>query len=580
MVSLRGASVVFGLEDWVAPASGRANAGLKPGATMGSSESEVKVEGLRLKVEGAKRRDQPESHAEAPACRGETKEAIMALIERGEPSPEQVRANRANAQKSTGPRTARGKRMVAQNSSKRGLLTDLFTESMHDLGEDPAAFRILHGGFVDSLRPANLLEEALVADLAKAWWKKARAERAQSAYQVHEIEKLERQHRQKLLGMDPEDRAGEEVIAGTTRISKSCATNYHQVIGPLMYLLETVDKGDWLEEPRDLLARIYGEFPTPRGVLIKQMFAEWLRAEEKLDDARRRRVAPNFSSAHANAHLKVGATDEALADVAPTGTFPGEDWKPAPAENSMGDDLDFQQLLGQDPVFAASDDPNGPASPHPAEQDEQELRTALKRLLLEEIHEVTREYELYQTALAPLTPAARLARVAPCGEWQGGRGNAWPLMLRQDASLARQFDRSLRLLLALRGTKPGNPSVDGRRRSPGTSGPQGGNGNQRIEEHGKSKGKGQKAKGKNQPTKRTNSRLSAGFPAAGKSAATAHSKGARSAKSEKQSRYVYENTGAAEKKPIVRLKRRPSPGARVSAASLREKGFALPRSVS
>ncbi len=420
----------------------------------------------------------------------------MALIERGEPSPEQIRANRANAQKSTGPRQSRGKRMVARNSSKRGLLTDLFTESMRDLGEDPAAFRILHGGFADSLRPANLLEEALVADLAKVWWKKARAERAQSAYQVHEIAKLEREHRQKLLGMDPEDRPGEEIIAGTTRISASCATNYHQVIGPLMYLLETVDKGDWLEDPRDLLARIYGEFPTPRGLLIKQMFAEWLRAEEKLDDARRRRIAPNFSS--------------------------------APAKNSMADDLDFQQLLGGESAVTASDIPEAPASP--AAEHEQELRTALKRLLLEEIHEVTREYELYQTSLAPLTPAARWARVAPGGEWQGGRARrptGWPLMLRQEASLARQFDRSLRLLLALRGTRPGNGQ---------------------IEERGKSKGERQESRGKNQRPKRTNSRLSGGLPAAGKSDASARSNGARSAKSEKQSRYIYENTGAVGEK--------------------------------
>ncbi len=431
----------------------------------------------------------------------------MALIERGESSPGQVRANRANAQKSTGPRTARGKREVARNASKRGLLTDLFTESMRELGEDPAAFRSLHGGFVDSLRPANLLEEALVADLAKVWWKKARAERAQSGYQVHEIEKLEQAHRQKLLGMDPEDHPGEEIIAGTTRISESCATNYHQVIGPLMYLLETVDKGDWLEDPEDLLAKIYGDFPTPRGVLIKQTFAEWLRSAEELDDARMRREEQLDADAEAGSSRQV------------------------PAKDSPRNDLDFQQLLGGEPAIGAADLPEGPASPHPAGDSpaverEQELRTGLKTLLLEEIQEVTREYELYQAAHAPLTAAARLAHMAPCGEWQGGRGNAWPLMLRQEASLERQFDRSLRLLLILRGANSANGRMNGRGRSKGLR-PQ--------------TGKSQKVASAFRPT-RSGTREHISRPRETR----------KNTESEKQSRYIYENTGATQKKRASR----------------------------
>ncbi|MBI1940441.1 MAG: hypothetical protein HYS33_02910 [Acidobacteria bacterium] len=505
----------------------------------------------------------------------------MALIERGETSAAQIRANRANAQKSTGPRTARGKRQVARNPAKRdGLLVEIFTESMQDLGEDPGAFRFLHRGFADSLRPANLLEEALVSDLAKLWWKKSRAERVQSAYQAHEIEKLEREHRQKLLGMDPEDRAGEEIIAGTTRISEACATNYHQVIGPLMYLLETVDTGDWLEEPQGMLDKIYGQLPTARGLLIKQMFSEWLEAAEELDDIRQRRDEESDGAdreddlgEETDDDVEAGLSRQVLgADVeavpqAATAKTPAQD---LPEEDSPDEELDFQELLGGEPASAAAeileDEPETPeagASPRPvgtspAAEREEELRAALKSLLLEEIHEVTREYEVYQAARAPLTPAARVARMAPYGDWQGGRGNAWPLMLRQEASLARQLDRTLRLLLTLRKAQPGNPSGDGRRRRPGTTGPQGANGSGRNGPRGKSKGNpprqgrggrgGQKAKGKNEHLKRTNCRLSAGFPAAAKSAATAGTGGARSEEFEKQSRYVYENTGATRKK--------------------------------
>jgi hypothetical protein len=415
------------------------------------------------------------------------------------------------------------------------MLTDLFAEWMKDLGEDPAAFRHLHEGFIDSLRPANLLEEALVADLAKLWWKKARAERAQAAYQVHEIEKLERQHRQKLLGMGPEDRPGEEVIAGTVRISESCATNYHQVIGPLVYLLETVDKGDWLEEPQDLLAKIYGQFPTPRGLLIKQMFAEWTRAAESLDDARERQQEEKRAAESENPTAEV--TDEAVEPI----------FSSAPEEGLPAGTLDFQELLGQEPAFAAPEFSEGPASP--GAEREMELRAALKRLLLEEIHEVTREYELYQTALAPLSPATRIARMAPCGEWHGGRGNAWPLMLRQEASLERQLDRKLRLLLKFREAQLGNGHMRSRPTPPPPRG-DGGNGSRMPRRRHRLPRGGQRLVPPIRPARRANAPSASRSPHGGVREVP------------KQSRYVHENKGAVRRKWGDRVKRNSSPGVR------------------
>ena len=48
----------------------------------------------------------------------------------------QIRANRLNAQKSTGPRTAEGKAAASQNAAKHGLLA----EQVVIKGEDPAEF--------------------------------------------------------------------------------------------------------------------------------------------------------------------------------------------------------------------------------------------------------------------------------------------------------------------------------------------------------------------------------------------------------------------------------------------------------
>ena len=53
----------------------------------------------------------------------------------------QTEANRANAQKSTGPRTPEGKAKVAQNALKHGLLA----KQAVVVGEDTRRFRALAG---------------------------------------------------------------------------------------------------------------------------------------------------------------------------------------------------------------------------------------------------------------------------------------------------------------------------------------------------------------------------------------------------------------------------------------------------
>jgi phage protein D len=97
-------------------------------------------------------------------------------------------------------------------------------------------------------------------------------------------------------------------------------------------------------------------------------------------------------------------------------------------------------------------------------------------------------------------------------------------MLRQEASLARQFDRSLRLLLTLRGAMPGTGQT---------------------KEHGKSKAKRQRSKGKEKLHERTNEGPRANSGHEGKSANSRQRKARKSPKSKKQSRYLYESTRGA-----------------------------------
>jgi hypothetical protein len=69
----------------------------------------------------------------------------------------QIEANRANAQKSTGPRTPEGKEKAAQNSLKHGL----FTRETVIRGEDEAEFAEYRENLLSQLIPGTPLEETL-----------------------------------------------------------------------------------------------------------------------------------------------------------------------------------------------------------------------------------------------------------------------------------------------------------------------------------------------------------------------------------------------------------------------------------
>jgi len=86
-------------------------------------------------------------------------------------SDARIRANRLNAQKSTGPKTPEGKARCAANSLKHGLCAKFFVTKF----EDAAAFEDLRNDLVEQYAPANPTEEYLVDELAQCMWRKQRA---------------------------------------------------------------------------------------------------------------------------------------------------------------------------------------------------------------------------------------------------------------------------------------------------------------------------------------------------------------------------------------------------------------------
>jgi hypothetical protein len=87
----------------------------------------------------------------------------------------QIEANRSNALKSTGPTSAAGKAVVAQNAVRHGI----FCGPMLVEGDDPAELHELVDGFMHDIAPRNLSERALADRIISAHWRLRRLTRAE-----------------------------------------------------------------------------------------------------------------------------------------------------------------------------------------------------------------------------------------------------------------------------------------------------------------------------------------------------------------------------------------------------------------
>jgi hypothetical protein len=119
-------------------------------------------------------------------------------------SPKQVRANRRNALKSTGPKTREGKDVARLNAMKHGLLS----QEILLPGEDEAVLKELGERLREELQPVGELESLLVDRVIASTWRLRRlgrveagifawelygelAERAQQEAQTYERTSLE-----------------------------------------------------------------------------------------------------------------------------------------------------------------------------------------------------------------------------------------------------------------------------------------------------------------------------------------------------------------------------------------------------
>ena len=92
------------------------------------------------------------------------------------PSAARLAANRANARRSTGPRTADGKR----RSSMNALVHGVYAEMRVVTDADRAALGAILAAVIDDFRPVGRYETRLARRLAEIWWRLGRALEAET----------------------------------------------------------------------------------------------------------------------------------------------------------------------------------------------------------------------------------------------------------------------------------------------------------------------------------------------------------------------------------------------------------------
>jgi hypothetical protein len=89
-------------------------------------------------------------------------------------SAKKIKANRRNASKSTGPRTARGKSWSRLNALKHGILASQAVLTTTEGRAERKAFEELVGGLALDFRPAGAFEQSLVQQIAACIWRQRR----------------------------------------------------------------------------------------------------------------------------------------------------------------------------------------------------------------------------------------------------------------------------------------------------------------------------------------------------------------------------------------------------------------------
>ncbi len=93
----------------------------------------------------------------------------------------QIQTNRANAKKSTGPKTKEGKKISGRNAVKHGLYAHDLIINSPALAENEDEYNRMLAALINELQPAGVFQEHLVRKIANCLWRSRRVLRAETA---------------------------------------------------------------------------------------------------------------------------------------------------------------------------------------------------------------------------------------------------------------------------------------------------------------------------------------------------------------------------------------------------------------
>jgi hypothetical protein len=188
-----------------------------------------------------------------------------------------VAANQANAQKSTGPKTAEGKARVALNAVKSGAYAkadNVLRLIMRYRGEEPKDYDQLHQDLVDYWQPEGM-EAMVVKTIADKAWEKLglRSDSLESNLTAFQFEQIQGQRRQLLerrwpAGIVPGSREGRPGLWQ----GKGSPSKFRDLFQLLDLLEEWSEKGECPEEYAEVMDTLYGDNPTMAGTRIEALF--------------------------------------------------------------------------------------------------------------------------------------------------------------------------------------------------------------------------------------------------------------------------------------------------------------------
>jgi hypothetical protein len=194
-------------------------------------------------------------------------------------TPAVVVANRRNSRKSTGPRTAAGKRRVGRNAGKYFVFGQVTPERMRQLGEKPSDFEKLRHRLWTSIKPRDGFEEILIEEMAVNLWRLARLRRAEIGMLVNQRDDVEIRLESYPYGEEPPRQPIRFKSRGLGGLIDS-TVKYQQILF-LLGLVYSGAKAQGFEEADiDLLEVVYRMCPSEEGRVRLELLRQVLENSE------------------------------------------------------------------------------------------------------------------------------------------------------------------------------------------------------------------------------------------------------------------------------------------------------------